>query len=265
MKLITAAERTVAQKDFREVWASKMARSSIIIMPLALVVALPVIFLVVLYTVPAGELNGVDRMMKLLPAEAGGFNERQSMFYLLVNVICPMFFLMVPLMCSSVSAASSFVGEKERGTLETLLLTPLSLKQIFKAKVLGCVFLSAVTTAISFAAFTVVISIGDIMLGMPFFLNWNWLVLLLLLAPAVTVFGVVFMVLISGKSKSYTESVQTSGYLVLPLVLLFLGQFTGLFQLNALILLLVSLCVIAADVPLWFVAARSFRPEKLLG
>jgi Zn-dependent protease with chaperone function len=144
------------------------------------------------------------------------------------------------------------------------LLTPLSLKQIFKAKVLGCVFLSAVTTAISFAAFTVVISVGDILLGMPFFLNWNWLVLILLLSPGVTVFGVIFMVLISGRSKSYTESVQTSGYLVLPLVLLFLGQFTGLFQLNALILLLVSLCVVAADVPLWMVAARSFRPEKLL-
>lgn len=264
MKLITPAERTVAEKDFREVWGSKMARSTIIVMPLVMVVLLPVVYLVIIYTVPASEMNGVDQMMKLLPPEAAGFDLRQSMFYMMVNVICPMFFLMVPLMCSSVSAACSFVGERERGTLETLLLTPLSLKQIFKAKVLGCVFLSAVTTAISFAAFTVVISVGDILLGMPFFLNWNWLVLILLLSPGVTVFGVIFMVLISGRSKSYTESVQTSGYLVLPLVLLFLGQFTGLFQLNALILLLVSLCVVAADVPLWMVAARSFRPEKLL-
>lgn len=95
---------------------------------------------------------------------------------------------MIPLMGSTVSAACSFVGEKERSTIETLLLTPLSIKQIFRAKVLGCIILSAISTAISFVIFTIVISTGDILLGMPFFLNWNWLVLVLLLAPAITVF-----------------------------------------------------------------------------
>lgn len=264
MKLLMPAERVVAEKDFREIWSSKMARGTLVAMPLIMVVLLPVMYLVIIFTAPAGEINGVEQMRKLLPPEAASFDMRQSMFYAMVNVICPMFFLMVPLMCSSVSAASSFVGERERGTLETLLLTPLSLKGIFKAKVLGCVFLSAVITAISFAAFAVVVSVGDILLGMPFFFNWNWLILLLLLAPGVTVFGVVFMVLISGKSKSYTESVQTSGYLVLPIVLLFIGQFTGLFRLNALILLLTSLCILAADAALCFFAARFFRPEKLL-
>lgn len=264
MKLLTPAERTVAEKDFREVWSSKMARGTIVAMPLIMVILLPVMYLVIIFTAPASEINGVEQMRRLLPPEAASFDLRQSMFYVMVNVVSPMFFLMVPLMCSSVSAACSFVGERERGTLETLLLTPLSLKQIFKAKVLGCVSLSAVTTAISFVAFTIVVSVGNIMLDMPFFLNWNWLVLLLLLSPGVTVFGVIFMVLISGKSKSYTESVQTSGYLVLPVVLLFIGQLTGLFRLSTLILLLVSLCVLAADVPLWFFAARSFRPEKLL-
>ena len=264
MKLFTPAERAVAQKDFRETWGSKMARGTIVMVPLIMAVVLPIVFLVLIYTVPTSEMNGVDRMMKLLPKEASAFDMRQSMFYLMVNTIAPMFFLLVPLMCSSVTAACSFVGEKERGTLETLLLTPLSLRQIFKAKVLGCMSLSAITTAISFAAFAVVISVGDILLGMPFFLNWNWLVLLFLLAPGLTIFGVVFMVLISGKSKSYTESVQTSGYLVLPPILLFAGQFTGLFQLNALILLFVSLFVFAADAVAWFFAARSFRPEKLL-
>ncbi len=60
---------------------------------------------------------------------------------------------------------------------------------------------------------------------MPFFLNWSWLVCILLFAPAVTVFGVVFMVLVSAKSKSYIEAVQTSGYIILPLVLMFIGEF----------------------------------------
>lgn len=264
MKLLSPAEKAVAAKDFGDVWGDKMTRGTLIVVPLLMVVLLPVFFLVLITSVPMDQMNGVDEMMRLLPDEARDMGERQSMFYLMTNLICPMFFLMIPLMSSSVSAACSFVGEKERGTLETLLLTPLSVRRIFKAKVLGCMFLSAVTTAVSFLGFSVVISVGNLLLGMPFFLNWNWLVLVFLLSPGVTIFGVVFMVLVSGKSKSTTESVQTSGYIVLPVLLLFIGQFTGLFQVDARLLLLISAVVLAADLPLCLVAARRFSPEKLL-
>nr|WP_319487898.1 ABC transporter permease subunit [uncultured Caproiciproducens sp.] len=264
MKLISSAEHAVVNKDFGEIWNTKMARNTIIVVPLIMVLFLPIMYLVMIFFIPSEQMNGVDQMMKLLPQEAAHFTIKQGMFYIMTNVVCPMFFLMIPLMVSSVSAACSFVGEKERGTIQTLLLTPLSIKSIFKAKVLSCIILSGISTAISFIVFSVVISAGDILLNMPFFLNWNWLVLVLLLAPGVTVFGVVFMVLVSGRSKSYMESIQTSGYIVLPLVLLFVGQFTGLFQLNALILLIIAACLLVADFLLWFVAARSFTPEKLL-
>jgi ABC-type Na+ efflux pump permease subunit len=264
MKFVSLAERAVINKDFGEIWNTKMARSTLIAVPIIMVVFLPIMYLIMIFFVPMNQMNGVENMLQLLPGEAKHFTMQQSMFYIMTNVVCPMFFLMIPLMGATVTAACSFVGEKERGTIQTLLLTPMSLKSIFKAKVLGCMILSAISTAISFATFTIVISIGDIILGMPFFLNWNWLVLVLLLAPAVTVFGVIFMVLVSGRSKSYMESFQTSGYIILPIVLLFVGQFTGLFQLNAMIFLLISLGVILADILLWLLAQRSFTPEKLL-
>ena len=186
------------------------------------------------------------------------------MFYLMTDMICPMLFLMIPLMCSTVSASCTFVGEKERSTIETLLLTPLSLRRIFKAKVFGCIVMSLFSTAISFIAFTIVISVGDIMMKMPFFLNWNWIILVFLLSPAIMVCGVIFMVMVSGRSKSYMDSIQTSGYIVLPIILLFVGQFTGLFRLNALVLLIFSLIFVVLDIILWHFAAKSFKPEKLL-
>ncbi len=264
MKNISTAEHAVIKKDFREVWDSKMARSTLLVVPLLMVVVIPIVFLLIICNVPPSQVNGVDRIMKMLPSEAANFDIRQGTFYIMTNTMFPMFFLMIPLMTSSVSAASSFVGEKERGTLETLVLTPMALPKIFHAKVLGCILLSAVVTAISFVSFAIVISVGDVLLGMPFFLNWSWLVCILLFAPAVTVFGVVFMVLVSAKSKSYIEAVQTSGYIVLPLILIFTGEFVGLFSLSALHLLLISAVVIVLDVVIWFVTARSFRAEKLL-
>lgn len=264
MKLVSSPEQAIVSKDFGEIWNTKMARSTLLLLPIILVVFLPVMYLLLIFFVPADQMNGIDQMMQLLPPEAKSFTLQQSMFYIMTNTISPMFFLMIPLMVSSIAASCSFVGEKERGTIQTLLLTPMSLKSVFKAKVLGCIILSAISTAISFVIFTIVISVGDILLKMPFFLNWNWLVLVLLLAPAVTVFGVIFMVLVSGRSKSYMESVQTSGYIVLPIVLLFVGQFTGLFQLNAIIFLVIAAGVILVDFILWLLAARSFTPEKLL-
>lgn len=171
---------------------------------------------------------------------------------------------MVPIMASCVSAACSFAGERERGTLESLLLTPMNVRKIVKAKTLGCMFLSAVTTVLSFLLFAVVVSIGDIVLGMPFFLNWNWLVLLFFASPSLTIFGVVFMAFLSSKNGSYAESVQTSGYLILPVALLFLGQLTGLFQVGAVLLLIISCVLLAIDAVLWFLVFRFSTPEKLL-
>lgn len=264
MKLITNAELALMKKDFAEIWNVKMVRSTLVVLPILMVIFLPIMFICMILFVPENQMNGLDQMMKLLPLTEKNLTIQQAMFYIMTNVISPMFFLMIPLMSSSVSASCSFVGEKERKTIETLLLTPLSVKSIFKAKVLGCTVLSVAITAISFAVFSAVTGVGDYLLHMKFFFNWNWLVLVVLLAPALTVFGVIFMVLVSGESKSYMESIQLSGYIILPLVLLFVGQFTGLFQLDALILLCVGVLAVALDFVLWFFASRVFTPEKLL-
>lgn len=264
MKLLTSAEKALATKDFKDVWENKTSRSVLVLIPLVMVLVLPAFFLIFLLNVPMDKMNGVEQMLKLLPPQASGLNERQSVFYLMTNMICPMFFLMIPLMSASVSAACSFVEERERGTMETLLLTPMSVREILKAKAMGCVLLSVIATAASFLLFSIVMAVGDILLVMPFYLNWEWIVLVFLLSPAVTIFGVVFMILVSARSKSYTESVQTSGYLVLPFVLLFTGQFTGLFRVGTMLLLWISCALFVADFLLLFLSARLFTPEKLL-
>lgn len=264
MKLVSKAEQALICKDFSEIWNVKAVRNTLVILPVCLVILLPAAYLAMIYFVPISQMNGVDKMIKLLPLSEKGLDVRQAMFYIMTNVICPMFFLMIPLISSSVLAACSFVGEKERGTIETLLLTPLSMKSIFKSKVLGCTLLSAVITVLSFIMFSIVISAGNIILKMNPFFNWNWLVLVVLLSPAFTVFGVIFMVLVSGKSKSYMESMQLSGYIVLPLVLIFVGQFTGLVQLNVIALTTMGVGIVILDFILWRIASRMLAPEQLL-
>lgn len=265
MKLLSNSELAVLKKDFHEVWHLRSVRGTLIALPVTMVVVLPILYLLLVLYAPADQLNGVDNMMKLMPQELIAFFDlKQSMFYLMVNMVCPMFFLMIPLMSSTTTAAASFVGEKERGTMETLLLTPLSARSLFKAKVAGCAALSLVISTISFLVFSIVVGAGNLILKMPFFLNWNWLALVFVLAPATTIFGVIFMVLLSGRSKSYLESMQLSGFIVMPLVLIMIAQFTGLIYVEALWTLIAGIVLFIVDVLLLFISAKKFNSELLL-
>lgn len=262
--MFTPAEHALIKKDFLEIWSSKMARATLIAVPIGLVIVVPALFLGAVYLVPLEQAPGIQEMLSILPPKLEGYTAQQGLFDLLTNTLFSLFFLMIPLMASAVSASCIFVGEKERSTIETLLLTPLKVRQIFRAKLACCLFLSFVTTAIAFGAFTIVVSVGDIMLGIPFFLNWSWLVVILFLAPGLMVFGAVFMVFEFNRINSRLESFQTIAYVALPFLLLYIAPFTGLFRVNASILLVVSAIVWLCDLFLWIIDIRTFLPEKFL-
>ena len=93
------------------------------------------IFVLTAYFAP--EDPDIQAMLKLLPQGAWSGSPGLSLLHLIFNYILPMFFLIIPIMASSIMAASSFVGEKEKHTLETLFYAPLSMEQIFRSKVLA--------------------------------------------------------------------------------------------------------------------------------
>ena len=135
-------------------------------------------------------------------------------------------------------AASSFVGEKERHTLETLLYCPMTLRQIFRAKVLAAFLLSMAVSLASFLVMCLVLEIEALaLLGTLLLPGVNWLMMLFLLAPAVSMVAVTLIVRGSAKAKSVEESQQRAVFLVIPVVLLIVGQFTGVMLLSPWILL----------------------------
>ena len=76
--------------------------------------------------------------------------------------------------------------------------------------------------------------------------------------------GVVFMVMVSGRSKTTTEAMQVSGYIVFPVLLLFVGQITGLFILEWWMLLAAAAVIAAIDLLLFNRGFARFTAEKLL-
>lgn len=262
MKILSQTE-AVLKKDLLELWSVKAVRYTLLALPLFFAVLFPVAYLGMTYIAPYEEISGISRLFAVIP-DSVGYTMRQGLFYLAVNMVCPMFFLMIPLISSLAAASCCFVGEKERGTQDSLLLSPMETVAIFKAKAFCGISLSAISTAVSLAALVIVVGVGNALLEMPFFFNWDWLVLVLVLTPAVMVFGVVYMALVSGGSKNFLESLQASGYVILPGILITLCQFAGLFTLNAVVLLLIGGLLAVTDVILWVVAVRRCRNHQLL-
>jgi len=88
--------------------------------------------------------------------------------------------------------------------------------------------------------------------------------LLLFLMPALAFFSVIFVSLVISRVHSTGESLQTMGYLILPFVILFLVQFTGIIKINAVFLLILSVLLAVASVVMFNVSARRFYAERLL-
>jgi ABC-type Na+ efflux pump permease subunit len=259
-------EKVLIKKDFREMWQNLGVRAMLVIVPLLFVVCLPILFMVLAYILPDSSIKDMQQMRILLSERQSYMNDRQALFYVFSFCLAPMLYLIVVLMTACVTAASSFVGEKERGTIETLFLTPLTTREIFRAKVLGCTALSVVASLISFILYAIVMSVGDILLGVTaFWADPSWAVMFFLLTPILILFGVLFMVLVSGRSHSFRESVQICGYVLLPLTLLYVGQFSGFFRMNAGHYILLSVFLAVMDCILWKVTMAHFTLEKMLG
>ncbi len=225
------------KKDLRSITSNKRLFSVLLIVPLVFTLVLPSILILTVTFAPM-ETSDFQSMLALLPAGAQGGDMRLMIIDLLLNNILPIFFLLIPIMAASVMAASSFVGEKEKRTLETLLYCPLSLKQIFNAKILASFLLSMLVSLSSFVVMIVaveaeiVFATGSLLLP-----SVSWLVLMLLVSPAVSLIAITLIVRGSAKAQTMEESQQRSVFLILPIMMLAVGQFSGLMLINVWILL----------------------------
>lgn len=74
--------------------------------------------------------------------------------------------------------------------------------------------------------------------------DFNWLIILLLVSPAISMIAITLIVRVSVKSQSVEDAQQRAAFLVLPIVLLIVGQLAGVLLIDLWILLILG-CVFA--------------------
>lgn len=260
----SSAEIILVKKDLNAFWTRRGVRALLMMLPLFLAVVLPVIYFAAISLVPVTpDAQIPEGIWVLLPEYEGRLEYRQAWTEAFTTLLCPMLYLCIPLLTGAVSSACAFVKEKEEGTLETLMLSSMQARSIFSAKISCCVLLSTFLSLVAFAAFFLTVTVTDILTGAPFFLRIDWLITVFLLMPAMSMFSVVFISLVISRVYSTGEAMQTLGYLVLPVVLVYLVQFTGVFRLHWAVLLVIAVVLAVISVILYNISARNFQPEKL--
>ena len=248
----------------RSVTSNKQVFAVLLIVPIVLTIALPSIFVFVISFAPDAA-SDFQKLLDMLPAPNGEYSQQQQIFSLILNQIMPSFFLIIPIMASSVMAASSFVGEKEKHTLETLLYSPLSLGRLFQSKILAGFSVGMMISYSSFAAMLLVMELES------FFLTGNlllpaasWLAIMLLIAPAISLIAIAVTVRSSAKAQTIEEAQQRAVFLIFPILALLIGQFTGIILISAGLLWGVGIGLAALAILLVKRAAGNFTYEKLL-
>jgi ABC-2 type transport system permease protein len=261
----------IVRKDWKVVAQNKGVVIPIIALPLILFGALPWMAALTpnLVNVGGSDLSDLAAMIERMPASlqntlAPYTLEQQAVVFFLVYLLAPMF-LIIPLMVASTIAADSFAGERERRTLEALLYSPTSDRELFIAKLLSAWLAAIVVTLAGFVLYAVMANASVWpLIGKIFFPNLMWIVLIVWVAPAAAGLGLSTMVLVSARAQGFQDAYQAGGMIVIPILLLVFGQISGVMVFSVWVVLGLGLALWAADAVLIWFGSRTFRRGRLI-
>jgi ABC-type Na+ efflux pump permease subunit len=266
------AMRAIIRKDLMVVLRSPMVLVPMIILPLILQVLMPVGFGLVANFAQeefANETEDLDAFFDSMPPAVAEQIEQyeeagQFLVLSLVYLFAPLY-LIVPMMVASVIAADSFVGERERKTMEALLYTPLSNRELLLAKMLTAWLAAMVVSVGSFILYVIIAdAVTYPFVGRLLLPNALWLVLIFWVVPAVAAFGLMVTVLISSRVKTFQEAYQFGGVIVIPIVGLLLAQISGFVFFGPVLALVFGAVVWFVNVLMYLIGADTFKREVLI-
>ena len=257
---------SIAAKDLRESTATSQVLAPVALVPFVFVVLYPVGLLLALRSMSAADAHDlVSKIPTSAFPGAGELTAQGQAAYIATVYLFAGFFLIIPTMVAVVLAANSFAGEKERHTLEGVLYTPVSDTALVVGKILGAVLPAVVVSWVCFGVYAVLVNLlGNPLVGRWYFPTLNWWVMMLLVVPAVSVFVTACVVWVSSRVGSYQSANSIAGFAVLPLILLVVGQATGVMMLGPALFAVLGVVLVVVDVVLMRWIIVTFDREKLV-
>lgn len=257
--------RTIISKEWAEVFKNRLVLFTVAFLPLILT-ALPIITLIATrsFTGDLEEMSSGDvSSMAIFGEMCAGLSEMECTEVYMLNLFTLMF-MILPVMIPVTIAAYSIVGEKTSRSLEPLLATPITTKELLIGKMAAACIPAILVTWLSFLVYVGVswFVASPTVFAASFRPMW-WLAIFLV-GPLLTLFAVSVAVMISSRVTDPRVAEQLSTLVILPIILLVIGQSVGLILVNEQIILALAVIVLVADVGLIYLAINLFQREAIL-
>jgi uncharacterized membrane protein SpoIIM required for sporulation/ABC-type transport system involved in multi-copper enzyme maturation permease subunit len=216
-------------------------------------IVVPIIILTLFFPVLMSVF--ADAVMDYVARQGGApiIGERVLPFLLMVVGFFPISF-------SLVIALETFVGEKERQSLEPLLATPLTDAQLYLGKTLAAMIPPLLAAYLGITVY---------MIGLFFFKGWvppiQLLILVIFLTSAEGVVMVSGAVVLSSQTTSVRAANLLASFIIIPMALLVQGEAIIMFWANYDVLWWIVLFLVVVDVMLVRMGIHIFNREELLG
>lgn len=254
--------RTIINKEWAEVFKNRLVLFSVIFMPF-LLTALPLILL--FFTRSAGEAGSLSSIPDEFAAlcQGTGTGEDCLQYYLISQFM--ILFMITPVIIPVNIAAYSIVGEKTTRSLEPLLATPITTIELLLGKNLAAVIPAIIATWSGFVVFLVgTFLITSSQSLVQLILDPLWLVAILVVGPLLSVLSVNFAIMVSSRVTDPRVAEQLSVVVILPIMLLMIGQIAGFLVINRVVMGLFALGVFVANLLLVPISVRLFERENIL-
>ncbi len=254
--------RTIIEKEWAEVFKNKMVLFTVAFMPLILT-ALPLITVAATNSFGTEEMNVSSAPDAFFGELCTGLNEVDCVnVYMLTLYV--LLFMIMPVMIPVSIAAYSIVGEKTTRSLEPLLATPITTVELLIGKMAAAVIPAIGVTWISFGIYLVG---ARLMVNDAVFerlLDPMWLIAIFVAGPLMALMAVSVAVMVSSRVNDPRVAEQLSGAVMLPIILLVVGQSVGFIIISQELILVISGVVLVIDVILLYFSNAAFSRETIL-
>ncbi len=232
----------VAATDIKVFFKKRYTVYSLVALPIIISVGLPFVLRLVI----SRQGPAIARLPDLLSAFA-------------------FFFAIGASLIPTLLASYSLVGEKVEKSLEPLLATPVTDRELLLGKGIGAFLPSIGALYIGAIVFML---LSDLFthsaLGYYYFPNWTIGIILLILLPILAVLSVEWSVIVSARATD-PRAAQLQGVLiVIPLAVIYVATEVGAINLNTTTIWIIAGIALVVDVILFFLSTRTFQREEIL-
>jgi ABC-2 type transport system permease protein len=212
-------------------------------------------------TIPMFQ-TALEKITSTIPG-LGQLPSDEQILVLLLNQF-NFFLLLIPIMIAVSAATFSIVEEKQSGSLEALLATPVRTWELLLGKALAGAIPALIFTWISAGFFLLIITaLGWGHLN-GYVVNSSWFLTIFLLTPAIALLSFILGVMGSSRAKDAKGAQNMIVLVVLPVFALIAIQVTGIVWFGPLPMLALALGIFLIDGLMLRFAVNIFQRESIL-